>query len=296
MEIGQRYDVNGRQLWLHRSGTGTPSVVFVPGGGLVGLDYLQVSSRVAERSTSVIYDRAGTGWSDAVPLPRSAADVAGELRALLSVANVPAPYVLVGHSIGALYARRFAQLWPESVVGLVLLDPGHEDLFAYLPPGAAELSERMRSELPEPTAEQLEAARPALAGLYAAWPESVRTALVDHHLTSWRTGLEETANMETELYGELRAGGVTPDVPMIVLTAMGQNPFWSAFATPEEQQAAQNGIRRLHADLAASVSKGEQRLLDGATHQYLHIEQPDAVVAAIGDVVESSDVEPASKQ
>ncbi|MBM7788136.1 alpha/beta fold hydrolase [Tenggerimyces flavus] len=96
MEIGQRYDTNGRQLWLHRSGAGTPSVVFVPGGGLVGLDFLQVQERAAERTTSVIYDRAGTGWSDAVSLPRSAADVAGELHALLAAANVPAPYVLVG--------------------------------------------------------------------------------------------------------------------------------------------------------------------------------------------------------
>lgn len=260
-------------------------MVFLPGGGLVGLDYLQVQERAAELTTSVIYDRAGTGWSDTIPLPRSASDVAGELHDVLAAANAPGPYVLVGHSIGALYARRFAQRWPDQVAGLVLLDPGHEDLFAYLPPGARELSERMREELPEPTAEQLEAARPAVAELYAAWPEAVRTELVDHHLTQWRTGITETANMESELYDELRAGGPTPDVPIIVLTAMGPNPFWSAFATPGEQEAAMAGIRRLHADLAASVSKGEQRLLDGATHQYLHIEQPDAVLSAIRDVL-----------
>ena len=287
MVIGQRYEANGRQLWLHRSGAGPPSVVFVPGGGLVGLDYLQVQERAAELTTSVIYDRGGTGWSDAIPLPRSASDVAGELHDVLAAANVPAPYVLVGHSIGALYARRFAQRWPDQVAGLVLLDPGHEDLFAYLPPGANELSERMRAEVPEPTAEQLEAARPAVTALYEAWPEPLRTELVDHHLTEWRTGITETANMESELYDELRAGGPTPDVPMIVLTAMGPNPFWSAFVTPGEQQAAMDGIRRLHADLAASVSKGEQRLLDGATHQYLHIEQPDAVLSAIRDVLPS---------
>lgn len=287
MRIGQRYEANGRQLWLHHSGAGPPSVVFVPGGGLVGLDYLQVQERAAELTTSVIYDRAGTGWSDAIPLPRSASDVAGELHDVLAAANVPAPYVLVGHSIGALYARRFAQRWPDQVAGLVLLDPGHEDLFAYLPPGAKELSERMRADVPEPTAEQLEAARPAVTALYAAWPEPLRTELVDHHLTEWRTGITETANMESELYDELRAGGPTPDMPMIVLTAMGPNPFWSAFATPGEQQAAMDGIRRLHADLAASVSKGEQRLLDGATHQYLHIEQPDAVLSAIRDVLPS---------
>ena len=70
--IGRRYDVAGRQLYLHRSGTGRPVVVFVPGGGMFGLGYLNIHSRVGELATSVVYDRAGTGWSDPIPLPRSA--------------------------------------------------------------------------------------------------------------------------------------------------------------------------------------------------------------------------------
>lgn len=105
-----------------------PSVVFLPGAGLVGLDFLNIHDRISAVTTSVLYDRAGTGWSDPVSLPRSAAAVAGELRALLRAADVPPPYLLVGHSLGGAYARRYAQRHPDEVAGVLFLEPFYEGL------------------------------------------------------------------------------------------------------------------------------------------------------------------------
>src|ERR1700678_1691896 len=110
--VGRRYEAAGRQLALHRAGAGGPSAVFLPGAGLIGLDYLNIHTEVAGSTTSVIYDRAGTGWSDPIALPRKAAAVAEELRSLLRAAQIPPPYVLVATSLGGAYARRFAQLFP----------------------------------------------------------------------------------------------------------------------------------------------------------------------------------------
>ena len=87
--MGRYYEVEGRRLLLHQSGSGSPAVVFLAGGGAVGLDYLNVQRRTADLATSVIYDRAGTGWSERVDLPRLSAEVIEELRALLIVAGVP---------------------------------------------------------------------------------------------------------------------------------------------------------------------------------------------------------------
>jgi hypothetical protein len=101
--IGRLYDLEGRNLFLHRSGTGGPTVVFAPGAGLVGLDYLNIHDRVSQFTTSVLYDRGGTGWSDPVELPRTAAAVADELRSLVRAAGVPPPYLLIGHSLGGAY-------------------------------------------------------------------------------------------------------------------------------------------------------------------------------------------------
>lgn len=286
--LGRLHEVEGRRLLLHRTGSGGPSVVFLPGAGLVGLDFLNIQDRVAELTTSVLYDRAGTGWSDPADLPRGAAEVAGELRSLLRAADVPGPYVLAGHSLGAFYARRYAQLFPGEVAGLLLLDPGHEDILSYMPEQAAELAEQMKpdpEQLPELTTEQLAASRAALDGLYAWWPDPVREALIEHHLTSWRTGMKETENFETEIYDELRDGGELPDVPLIVLTAGGVNPYWARFMSEEVMREAQDGMRALHAAMAGSVPRGEQRVLKDASHQYGHVEQPDAVAEAIRDLL-----------
>src|SRR5262249_55196073 len=139
------YDVGGRQIMLYTSGTGGPVVVFLPGAGVTGLGYLNLHEQTSRFTTSVLYDRAGTGWSDHAELPRSATEVADELRSLLRVASVPAPYVFVGHSLGGIYARRFAQRFPADVAGLVFLDPGHEDYTTKLPKPS--LLERLRTSL-----------------------------------------------------------------------------------------------------------------------------------------------------
>jgi pimeloyl-ACP methyl ester carboxylesterase len=131
--VGQYFEVGGRRLLLHQSGSGSPAVVFLAGGGAVGLDYLNVQKRAAEFTTSVLYDRAGTGWSDSVGLPRNSTEVTDELRDLLRSAQLPTAYLMVGHSLGGLYARNFAQRVPDEVAGLVLLDPAHEDYDAYMP-------------------------------------------------------------------------------------------------------------------------------------------------------------------
>ena len=121
--LGRFFTLGDRRLLLHRSGSGSPPVIFLAGGGAVGLDYLNVQVRTAELTTSVLYDRAGTGWSDSVDLPRTSAEVTDELRALLRVADIAGPYLLVGHSLGGLYARHYAQRFPDEIAGLVLLDP-----------------------------------------------------------------------------------------------------------------------------------------------------------------------------
>ncbi len=265
-----------------RFGEGGPSVVYLPGAGLVGLDFLNLTAEPGARH--LLYDRGGTGWSDPILLPRSAAEVARELRAVAG----PGPHVLVGHSMGAVYARRFAQLFPEATTGLLLLDPGHEDLFAHLPPEAAELNAAMKpdpAQLPDLTASQRAAARSGWGQVLATWPSDLRDELVDKHVDQWRTGLLEAANLESEVYDELRHGGPVPDVPATVLSAGAGNPAWAGFGSPELIRQALEGIRALHTKIAASFTDGEHRVIDGATHNFMHIEHQDEVRAALRDLL-----------
>lgn len=73
-----------------------------------------------------IYDRAGYGWSDSSPYPRTSYQIVQELDQLLTQAQIEPPYILVGDSFGSYNVRLYAHLFPEKVVGLVLTDGLHE--------------------------------------------------------------------------------------------------------------------------------------------------------------------------
>ena len=184
--LGRGYLAAGRELALHRAGAGGPAVVFLPGAGLIGLDYLNVHEAISRRTTSVLYDRAGTGWSQAAALPRSAAEVAGELRDLLRAAGVTPPYVLVGHSLGGAYARRYAQLFPGEVAGLVLLDPAHEGYLSGSPRQNLVDQVRMIAALLGAAFNIKGFYRPMFERMFALWPASLRAILADYHVRSWR--------------------------------------------------------------------------------------------------------------
>lgn len=282
--IGRRYDVAGRQLSLHRAGVGGPSVVFLPGAGLVGLDYLNIHTEIAGASTSVIYDRAGTGWSDAIALPRTAAAVAEELQALLAAAEVPPPYVLVGHSLGGAYARRYAQLFPHEVAGLLFLDPAHEG-YADFPRQTFLTRARQAAAMLPALLNLRKFYRPKFERMLAPWPDGLRRTLIEYHLHAWRKTLDETRNLQTDVFDELPQGGSLPDVPLIVLTAMGIDPFQAAFI-PEAKLRELNALKApIYETFARSVPRGETRSLADAGHSTLHTDRPDAVVEAIHGII-----------
>ena len=291
--LGRYYEVEGRRLLLHQSGSGSPAVVFLAGGGAVGLDYLNVQRRAADLATSVIYDRAGTGWSERVDLPRLSAEVIEELRALLIVAGVPAPYVLVGHSLGGLYARHYAQRYANEVSGLVLLDPAHEDYNAYMPKDLVDqwtswdTDAVLPDELPE---ELIQFYRALFEQEMADWPADIRGALIERHVSAdWlRAGLQEAKNVD-QLYEEVRHAGQMPDLPLIILTSTGIDSFKAAVSQGIPDSLLREEIEgkvRLYTAWADSFRYGENRLIEDVGHVTLHFRRPDAVLQAIQDVLD----------
>ena len=284
--IGRRYDVGGRQLMLHRSGTGGPAVVILPGASAVGLDYLNIHDRISEFTTSVLYDRGGTGWSDPVDLPRSAAAVATELHDLLRAAGVPGPYLLAAHSLGGAYARRFAQLFPSDVAGFLYLDSFYEDTDTYLPQRLhlANLRQpdpgRLGQALMRPFARRM------YRQMFAGWPDGLRQLLVERRISAawWQVGVRERSTMP-QLADELHHGGPVPDRPSVVLTATGIDPGLRLLMSPRSLRAMAEGNRRLYDALAASVTHGELRTLQDARHSTLTIDQADAVAQAARDLL-----------
>lgn len=124
---GERIEVGDRALYLDCRGEGEPTVILEAGSGADSSTWSAAFDGLAAMTRTCAYDRAGRARSDPTGR-RTLGDAAGELRALLATAGEPAPYVVVGHSLGGAFGRVFAAEQLEAVVGLVLVDAFEPDL------------------------------------------------------------------------------------------------------------------------------------------------------------------------
>src|ERR1700742_204571 len=119
----------GRHLNMVCMGTGSPTVVFLQGSGSDITDWRKVREPVAVLTRECFYDRANLGYSDPSDKPTTAENVTDDLHALLRAAGIKTPVVLVGHSLGGLYATYYADKFLPDVAGLVLVDPSFAGQF-----------------------------------------------------------------------------------------------------------------------------------------------------------------------
>ncbi|GCL35099.1 alpha/beta hydrolase fold protein [Sphaerospermopsis reniformis] len=121
---GQRVDVGGYYLHYVTAGEGSPTIVV--DHSLGGVEGYLLLEELAKISRVCIYDRAGFGWSDISPYPRTSKQIVAELEQMLTCAGLEPPYILVGNSFGSYNMRLYAHLFPEKVMGMVLTDGLHE--------------------------------------------------------------------------------------------------------------------------------------------------------------------------
>jgi pimeloyl-ACP methyl ester carboxylesterase len=128
-DLPDRVEVDGRMLRMRIEGTGSPTVILEAGlsGPLEVWDMVQ--SDVSRFTRVVSYDRIGAVEKKS---SLTGKDVARELHAALHNAGVEPPYILVGHSLGGMYSRLFAELYPDDVAGMVLLDPTQEEFLDWM--------------------------------------------------------------------------------------------------------------------------------------------------------------------
>ncbi len=120
---GRMIEAGSLRLHLNEQGEGAPLVLLEAGIAASSLSWTLVQPRIAEFTRVVSYDRAGLGWSDRCRIPRTVPQMVFELSAVLHKANLFPPYVLAGHSFGGLLIRAYAHLKPGEVSGLVFVDP-----------------------------------------------------------------------------------------------------------------------------------------------------------------------------
>lgn len=285
---------DGRRINLRCSGAGPITVVLEAGLGFPSYSWREVQPAVARFTRVCSYDRAGLGFSDPGPMPRTAAAITDDLARLIDQDSLRPPLVMVGSSMGGQSARLLAFRRPGQVAGIVLVDPyveGESQRFATIVPSIAdEALSAHRSDVECLTLLQRRALsveqaekRGCISGpLPLASPRLLRVIRSQRlNPATAATVYSEIISLESANDGEMiKARRPLGTIPILVLTAGGDFAEYGAQNAPRLLDIQRDG----HRAMAALSSNGVERLVPDADH-VIQASHPEAVIAAIREVL-----------
>lgn len=271
---GTLVDVGGFRMHIHCIGQGSPTVVLDSGLSDSWLAWFKVQPRVAQFTRVCAYDRAGLGWSDPSPRPRTSRVIAEELHALLQGAGITGPFVLVGHSMGGYDVRMYASLYRPEVAGMVLVDACHPEQVKRFPRAGSEW--RRTIEWQE---RLMFLGVPRFMGWCGNGAPEIRSALrsFDCSVQQKRATMAEMDAFDQSA-AEVAKTGSLGDMPLAVLSQDTDQKM------PGVDRAFQQAWTLMQGELAQLSSRGSRVMAKGSSHQ-IQLEKPDLVVEAVRNVV-----------
>ncbi|WP_262514010.1 alpha/beta fold hydrolase [Agrobacterium tumefaciens] len=287
---GRLIDVGGRNIHLDCRGQGSPTVILEAGLDHYGtLSWAKVHDSVARLTRACAYDRAGIMWSEPKATPQHADAVAEDLRAVLTAAGEKGPLILVGHSIGGPYSMAYTRKFGDEVAGLVFVDASHPDQVARF----AEVANTPPDYINEAMQIASSLAWTGIIRLMATADDAhdvpVRVTEKANAFVSTSLAAVVSENMNVDQTLE-EAGGLRTlgDRPLVVLTAMaplGKDAVNAEKMSRQEDTRRRDVWRKLHEDEASWSTRSRHQLLADSGH-YIQFTRPDAVIAAILEVVD----------
>lgn len=284
---GSLVEVDGAPMHVLVGGRGSPTVVFESGAGGSVLEWTSIAKALESEVVTFRRDRFGLGWSPYAERSRDAASLGRQLREALRAAGVPGPFVLVGHSLGALVVRSFAATYPDEVAGVVLVDGTPGEFTAATP----KLQRMLRAQAALVGA-LVSLRRFGGAALHRrlelrmmpadARPENtseVRALLRTLHQVGPDRGLAVRAEFRDLLASCTQMVGLPmPPVPLRVISQgrPSRNARMVAFT---------DDLRRQHAQQARELSPHGVHVVAGRSGHLVPIDQPEIVVSAVREVI-----------
>jgi pimeloyl-ACP methyl ester carboxylesterase len=239
-----------------------------------------VQPQIAQFVRVCSYDRAGLGYSDSSPRPRTSKDSTEELHTLLHNAGISAPSVLVGHSMGGFDVRLYASLFRSEVAGMVLVDSSHPEQQRRFPPALNDMDATWLREQ-----EFLEFTMPfgipRLLG-FCGNDAEVRAAECNFHST--REAVAELKAI-SESAAQTAATGPLDDLPLAVLS---HDPDKPQPDLPDDLVKPVNDAwQQMQEELSHLSTRGTRLVAKNSGH-YIQLDRPDLVIEAVRGVVEQA--------
>lgn len=274
---GRLVDVGGYKMHVACTGQGSPAVILDSGLGDSYISWNKVQPQIAQFARVCSYDRAGLGYSDSSPHPRTSKHFAEELHTLLHNADIAPPYILVGHSMGGYDVRLYASLYRSEVAGTVLVDASHPDQQKRFPPALNDLDASWVREQ-----EFLEFTTlfgiPRLLG-FCAHEVQARAAECNFH--SEREGVAELKAFPQSA-AQAAATGSLGDLPLAVLS---HDPNMPQPDLPEDLVKPTNDAwQQMQEELSRLSTRGTRVFAKNSGH-YIQLDRPELVVDAVREVV-----------
>jgi len=298
---GQLVSVNGFRLNLYCMGSGSPTVVFDSGWGDWAPAWSKVQPEIAKWTRACSYDRAGEGFSDPGPMPRTSVHIAEELRTALHHAGIGGPYILVGSAFGGDNVRTFADLYMDEVAGLVLVDADPDDLepeamreeahrgHAGIPSDLRDCRNAIAEHKPQQTCAQQFFFR----GLpEAEWSAELNAKVLEIAQTkvamydAYSSEMEQTASDETYLQQHSRSFGSRP---IRVLTS-GNHGVGHLESKPPDTPKHLKYERETTLAQARwlELSSNAKQIFARNSSEYIQFDEPETVINAIREVYDQT--------
>lgn len=287
--LGALVDMGGYRMHLVCMGNeeaGSPTVILDALGDGTSAHWGWVQPVVAQSTRVCAYDRAGRGWSDTSPLPRDGLSIATELHTLLTTAGIDGPKILVGHSYGGLITRIYADLHPEEVVGMVLVDPGIPAIRSERMPPVANAQAAADRDFMDAAPLMARFGIFRMVGYDAPLPEPQSSYAQAFYASTelWDSLLGE-AQALPQTDAQVQAAGTLGDRPLLIIAAT--RGWIDPNAATDESRQVYNLL--LQEQLLPLSTHSAYREIEGAGHASLVTHQQDAayVSAGILEVIEA---------
>jgi pimeloyl-ACP methyl ester carboxylesterase len=290
--LGEMVSVGTHSLHVIKEGSNGPTIVFDHGAGGSALTWSLVYPEIAKIAKVLIYDRAGYGWSESGPMPRTNEQCVEELHELLK--NIKGPVILAGHSYGGINVRLYKQRYPENVKGIVLVDATHEDEITDRFPVEHQKGQQMPAKmmgvfvfLSKIGVLKALAACKAVPG----FSQSIHNCPANIQKMLWKTSFQTRALVSAQSefthlpagYEEVRHYKSLGDIPLTVISAGVVDQFIPGTSKEVQEQIKQT-LKDVALDMSKMSSKGKLVIAEKSGHT-VQLEEPEVVIQAIKEMV-----------